>query len=81
MIAHRADVPMVPICIKTKDCSYKLFRPVELIIGKPITPKEAGLVNGGTEEYRVAANKVFSEICRLGGYEPTKKAEETEIEQ
>ena len=81
MIAHRANVPMVPICIKTKDCSYKLFRPVELIIGKPITPTEAGLVNGGTEEYRVAANKVFGEICRLGGYEPTKKAEETEIEK
>ena len=78
MIAHRANVPMVPICIKTKDCSYKLFRPVELIIGKPIYPSEAGLVNGGSEEYRIAANTVFKEICRLGGYEPTPVSEETE---
>ena len=80
MIAHHAKVPMIPLCIKTKGYRYKFLRPVELIIGKPISPEEAGLVNGGSAEYRAASEKVFSAICELGGYTPTKK-ERTEEEQ
>ncbi len=82
MVAYRADVPMIPLCIKTKDVSYSLFRRVEVIVGKPIDPVDAGLVSGGTEEYSAAAKLVFDEICALGGYTPTalpvpQKEEET----
>ncbi len=72
MIAYRANVPMVPLCIVTEDVQYKMFRRVEVRIGKPITPEEAGLQNGGTEEYTAAAHYTFRKICELGGYTPTE---------
>ncbi len=74
MVAYRANVPMIPLCIVTKDVKYRMFRRVELRIGKPISPAEAGLLNGGAEEYTAAANYTFRKICELGGYVPADAA-------
>ena len=71
LVAFRAGVPVIPICIKMKGQKYRVFRRTEIIIGKPMSQAELGLVKGGSEEYREATAKVFSEICRLGDFERT----------
>ncbi len=71
MIAYRAGVPMIPVCIKVKNEHYVPFRKVRLIIGKPISHEEAGLTEGNTEAYKRATEYVFLAACRLGGYEKT----------
>ena len=55
---------------------YRIFRRTEIIIGKPLSQEELGFVNGGSAEYRVAAAKIFGEICRLGNFERTLPAPE-----
>ena len=67
-IAYHAHADILPVCIRAKDVKYKLFRKKELIIGKPIKYSELGFENGGREEYMRAMNKVFDNICSLGGY-------------
>ncbi len=74
LVAYRSGVPIIPICIKMKGQKYRIFRRTEIIIGKPLTQEELGLVNGGSAEYRDAAAKVFNEICRLGNFERTLPA-------
>ncbi|MBO4284358.1 MAG: (d)CMP kinase [Clostridia bacterium] len=76
LVAFRAGVPIVPICIRLKGQKYRIFRRTEIIIGKPMTQDELGLQKGGSEEYREATAKVFGEICRLGNFEKTLPAPE-----
>ncbi len=71
MIAYRAGVPMIPVCIKIKGERYVPFGKVTLVIGKPVSLEEAGLTEGGTEAYKRATEYVFAKACRLGGYEKT----------
>lgn len=80
LVAYRAGVPIIPICIKMKQQKYRIFRRTEIIIGKPLSQEELGFVNGGSAEYRDAAAKVFNEICRLGNFERTLPAPEQENE-
>ncbi len=68
MIAYRAEVPMIPVCVKVKGAKYGIFRRVNVIFGQPIPYSELGFQNGGSDEYRNATEKVFSKICELGGY-------------
>ncbi len=80
MVAVRARVPVIPVCIKVKKQKYALFRRVEVIYGTPISPEE--LVDPtltGREAYRAASQRIFDRICALGGYVPTENKEsETE---
>ena len=76
LVAYRAGVPIIPICIRLKGQKYRIFRRTEIIIGKPMTQDELGLQKGGSEEYREATAKVFGEICRLGNFEKTLPAPE-----
>ncbi|MBP5610451.1 MAG: hypothetical protein J6X72_03835, partial [Clostridia bacterium] len=76
LVAYRAGVPIIPICIRMRGQKYRIFRRTEIIIGKPLSQEELGLVNGGSSEYRDAAAKVFNEICRLGNFERTLPASE-----
>ncbi len=71
LIAYRAGVGMLPVCIKIKKQKYALFRRVDVIIGKPLSPAELGFTRGGNAEYTHAAETVFHEICSLGGYAPS----------
>lgn len=75
MVAYRAGVGVIPVCIQIKKQKYRIFRRVNVIIGKPLGWRELGFVNGGNEEYVRAAEVAFSTVCRLGGYEQTEAKE------
>jgi cytidylate kinase len=68
LIAYHSGAPIIPVCLKTKDCKYKFLRKIEIIYGRPLSNQELGLVNGGYDEYRRAADIAFSSCCELGGY-------------
>ena len=76
LVAYRAGVPIIPICIRMKGQKYRIFRRTEIIIGKPLNQEDLGMQKGGSEEYREAAARVFGEICRLGNFEKTLPAPE-----
>ena len=69
MIVYRAGVPAIPVCIKMKKMKYSLFRRVDVIVGKPIEYGDFGFADGGSGEYAAASARIFSDICRLGGFE------------
>ena len=73
MIAHRAKCPILPVCVRMKKMRFALFRRVEVIVGEVIPYEELGLEEGGREVYTAVAERVFREICRLGGF-PTEKS-------
>jgi 1-acyl-sn-glycerol-3-phosphate acyltransferase len=62
MIAYRADVPIIPVSIKTRGLKYSLFKEVEVIFGKPITTKELGIYEGGNKEYASATDQIMNII-------------------
>ncbi len=65
MTAFRAGVPIVPMYIETKKNKVRMFRPIRIYVGKPLTLDEMGLLKGGTEEYERAVNLVFDRILEL----------------
>ena len=67
MIALRADVAILPVFIKAKDYKVRLFRKTTLIIGKEISPDEMRAVMSSPEDYKSAADYVFSKIVELEG--------------
>ncbi len=68
LIAYRAHADVIPVCIKTEGVKYKFLRRIDVVIGKPIKYSELGFTSGGSEEYKQATARIFSEICALGGY-------------
>ncbi len=78
MIAYHAKCDVVPVCINIKGARYGIFKKVEVIFGKPIGYSKLGFKEGGRDEYLVATEKIFAEICKLGDYsslpdyDPTK---------
>lgn len=66
MIASRTQATVLPCYLCMKDYQYKLFRRLDIIIGKPMPYSEytAGLT--GTAEYTAITEKVFDRICTLG---------------
>ena len=76
MIAFRAKMPVVPVCLKMKRQRYALFRRVEVIFGKPISYEELfPNGEGGADAYAAASRRVFDEICQLGGFVPSVEGE------
>ncbi len=65
IIAHQMNVPVIPVCITPKNKKIRVFQPVKISIGKPITPKELGLDKGAPEEYRNSSRKIMAEIKKL----------------
>lgn len=74
MIATRAGVPILPVCLHIKKQRYALFRRVDVIVGKPLSLEELGLI---TDEpnFREATAAAFSAVCELGGYRPSALSE------
>lgn len=68
MIAYHSKCDVVPVCINIKGAKYGIFKKVEVIFGKPISYTKLGFNEGGREEYLVATEKIFKEICNLGDY-------------
>lgn len=69
LIAYKSGCDVIPVCIKTKGFKYNFFGKKEIIFGKPIKNSEFNFVNGGNDEYKVATERIFSEILKLGGYD------------
>lgn len=65
MIAHKAEVGVLPIYIKVKNYKVKLFRKTVIIIGKEITFEELSAISGG-EDHKKSAEYIFSKITELG---------------
>ncbi|MBQ8746304.1 MAG: 1-acyl-sn-glycerol-3-phosphate acyltransferase [Clostridia bacterium] len=83
MITWHAKAMVVPAYIRAKGNRVRFFRKTELVLGDPIPFEQFAFEKGGRAEYVTASEKIFSEICALGGYKralPAKKyvAEETE---
>ena len=76
MIAYHSKSQILPVCIKTKKQKYLIFRRIDVIIGKPIPYCELGFENGGSKEYKAVTDKIFAEICSLGGFSPSKEKSE-----
>ncbi len=67
LIAARAGVPLLPVCIFMKKQRYALFRRIYVLFGKPVSLTEAGLT-GETKDYRSAMELVYARVCALGGF-------------
>lgn len=65
MIAHKAEVGVLPIYIKVKNHKVKLFRRTVIIIGKEITFDELKAISGG-DDHKKSAEYIFSKITELG---------------
>ena len=76
LICYRSKCDVIPVCIKTKGHKYRFLRRIEIEFGKPIKYADLGFVNGGTDEYRAATDKIFGEVLRMGGFEAEPKEAE-----
>ena len=65
MIAYRAAVPVLPVAIITKGHKVSLFKRIDVIFGKPISPDELGFESGNRAEQAAASEKIFAEILKL----------------
>lgn len=73
IIAHKMNVPVIPVCITPKNKKVKVFQKLTISWGKPMTPEELGLKNGGGEEFRNASRRIMEEIKKLRENDLKKK--------
>ena len=65
MVAHRANVGILPVAIKTKKGKLKFFRKTEFVIGEYI-PSEALKFEGtNKEQYEKITHYAFDKVCEL----------------
>ena len=48
--------------------AHNIIGSTDYFVGKPISFEEFGYENGGRKEYLTASERIFSDICRLGGF-------------
>ncbi|MBE6631686.1 MAG: 1-acyl-sn-glycerol-3-phosphate acyltransferase [Ruminococcaceae bacterium] len=65
MIEYRAKVPVLPVCIETKDNKMHIFGKTKIKIGKPIYYEEFGFESGNTEEFKKASELIFKRITDM----------------
>lgn len=65
MAAFHANASVLPMYIMTKNNRVRLFRPITIYIGKPISFEELGFEKGGAVEYEAAAKKAFEQVIAL----------------
>ena len=66
MICTKAEATLLPIHIKTKNYKYRLFRKIEIIIGKPIPYENLRSDAEKGSAYAEVSNKIFDAIVALG---------------
>lgn len=68
MIALKAQVPIVPVFLKTEGHRTRFFCRTDVYFGEPIYPDS--LPSGsGKEVYQQVAEQIFGEVCKLGAGE------------
>ena len=65
MVCYRAKVPVLPMFISTKNDKTRLFRRIDVYVGKPIAYEEFGFTDGGNGEYMQGAMLMYDRICEL----------------
>ncbi|MBQ8133938.1 MAG: 1-acyl-sn-glycerol-3-phosphate acyltransferase [Clostridia bacterium] len=65
IIAQKMNVPVIPVCITPKNKKITIFQRVTISWGRPITPEQLNLGNGGGEAYRAASRQIMGEIKKL----------------
>ncbi len=66
LIAARSGADVLPVCIKSKSGKTQMFKKNYLIIGSPIKNEEFDFENNkGMEGHQKAADRIFSEVCKL----------------
>ena len=68
MITWHTKATVLPVCIATKHNRVRPFCRTQLIVGKPIPFEKFGYTGGGRKEYLAASERIFADICRLGGF-------------
>ena len=82
MIAARAGVGIVPVCVRTKRNKMGLFRRTELVIGKYLSPDELKFpVLGGMERNHAITNLAFSQIVEMNNEIERAKIPEKKIQK
>ena len=69
MITWHTKATVLPVCIATKHNRVRPFCRTQLIVGKPISFEKFGYTGGGRKEYLAASERIFADICRLGGFD------------
>lgn len=65
LIAYRSRADVLPAFISVKKHKYGFFKRVDVYFGEPIHNLDFKFTSGGSEEYRAAGKKIFSEILKL----------------
>jgi len=66
MIAAHAGAQILPVHIKMKNYTWKLFRRVTVVIGEPIPFERFAYDSEKAGEYARISEAVYAEICSLG---------------
>lgn len=66
LICTRTEADVVPVFIRRKKHTFKLFRRTHVVIGKPIPYESFAYDPAATGEYARITNKIFDEICNIG---------------
>lgn len=75
LVSTRADVPILPVFIKTPERKITFLCKKEIIIGTPITQEELGYVPGRPGEFDRISRIVFERVCALGDDKPTEESD------
>ena len=68
LIAYHSKSKALPVCIKTKNNKYALFRRITIAFGKPLEFEDLGFTKGGYDEYRNATEKIFASVVSLADF-------------
>ncbi|MBR6411040.1 MAG: 1-acyl-sn-glycerol-3-phosphate acyltransferase [Clostridia bacterium] len=62
-LAEKAGVPILPVLIKPRDFKQKLFRRVDVYVGKPIYPEDLAHIPAGPHRSMEITKYAFERIC------------------
>lgn len=66
MIASRANVGILPVCIRTKRNKVSIFRKTEFVVGEFISPEKLEFAElSGRDKYKAIADLVYDKICEM----------------
>ena len=82
MIASRAGVGIVPVCIRTKRNKMGLFRRTELVVGKYLSPEEIEFPDlFGMEKSQAITKLAFDQIVEMNSQIERKPISEKKIQK
>ena len=62
-LSDKAGVPILPVLIKPKDYRQKLFRRVDVYVGRPIRPEDLSFIPQGPSRSMEITKYAFERIC------------------